>query len=153
MKIRTKGTPCLHIPSRPLSVVQPTKKILRLAQKMVNTMLKENGVGLAAPQIGKNIQMCIILDHQNEQIVCMINPRITIWSVEKTIEEEGCLSCPGETRHIERSKYVDVDYIGIDGQQIKRRYEGITARIIQHELDHLDGTLIVDYERIENERV
>ena len=145
MKIRTVGTPCLHMPSRPMSVNVPSKKTLRFAAKMVNTMAKANGVGIAAPQVGRNIQMCAFIDHDEQKIVLMINPRIVTWSTEKDIKEEGCLSCPGETREIERSVYVDVDFIGIDGEQYHKRFEGITARIVQHELDHLEGTLIVDY--------
>lgn len=149
MKIRTVGTRCLHIPSRPLTVFPPGKKVLRFAAKMINTMAKASGVGIAAPQVGKNIQMCAIIaaDGEDVRIILMINPRIVTWSTEKDIQEEGCLSCPGETREIERSVYVDVDYIGIDGEPTKMRCEGMTARIVQHELDHLEGTLIVDYDK------
>lgn len=144
MKIRTKGTKCLHIKSRPLTGVN--KKVLKLAQKMVNTMIKAEGVGLAAPQIGKNIEMCAVIDHENEQIVVMINPRITKYGDTTSIEEEGCLSCPNETRHIERFDYIEVDYIGIDGEPHKAICKGIDARIVQHEIDHLQGFLITDYE-------
>ena len=145
MKIRTKGTKCLHIKSRPLAGVN--KKVLKLAQKMVNTMIKAEGIGIAAPQVGKNIEMCAVIDHENEQIVVMINPRITKFHVDEgtSIQEEGCLSCPGETRHIERHEKIEVDYIGIDGEPHKATCEGIDARIVQHELDHLQGILITDY--------
>ncbi len=144
MKIRTKGIPCLHMESKPVKKVG--KKILKLAQNMVNTMIKAQGVGIAAPQVGKNIQMCAIINHVEESIVFMINPKIIKVHGETSIQEEGCLSCPGETREIERHDDVEVEYIGIDGEPRSERYFGIDARIIQHELDHLKGVLISDYE-------
>lgn len=147
MKIKTKGTRCLHMESRPLQEVN--KHVLKFTAKMLNVMAKENGVGIAAPQVGRNIQLCAIVDLDEQKIVLMINPRIITWSTEKDIKEEGCLSCPGETRNIERSVYVDVDYIGIDGEQYHKKFEGITARIVQHELDHLEGVLISDYPKID----
>jgi len=144
MKIKTKGTPCLHMESRPLT--QVNKNVLKFAAKMLNVMAKENGVGIAAPQVGKNIQLCAMVDHENQQIVVMINPRIIKWSTETSIQEEGCLSCPGETVFVERANEVEVDYVGIDGEPKKAICKGIDARIIQHELDHLEGVLIVDHE-------
>jgi peptide deformylase len=144
MKIKTKGTPCLHIESRPIKDVN--KKVLKLAQKMVNTMIKAKGVGIAAPQIGKNIQMCAIINHVDESIVFMINPKIVETYQGTSTQEEGCLSCPDETRHIERFDDIEVEYIGIDGEPKRERYTGIDARIVQHELDHLKGVLISDYE-------
>ncbi len=143
LKIRTEGTPCLHMESKPLLTV--SKQIIRFAGEMINAMAKKNGVGISAPQVGRNIQLCAIIDHKEQKIVVMINPRIVTWSTEKSVEEEGCLSCPGKTRHIERSNYVVVDYVGIDGSPAKMRCDGITARIVQHELDHLEGTLITDH--------
>lgn len=146
MKIRTGSTKCLHTQSRPLTGVN--KKVLRFAKKLVNTMIKAEGVGLAAPQVGKNIEMFSMIDHKNQQIVVMINPRITKFYVESgtSIQEEGCLSCPGKTKEIERHNEIEIDYVGIDGEPHKVRCKGIDARIVQHELDHLDGILITDYE-------
>jgi len=154
MKIKTLyngkdyGPTCLHIESRP--VWEINNKVRKFIVKMVNIMAKENGVGIAAPQVGRNIQICAIIDHDEEKIKIIINPFIYFTSKGTNIDEEGCLSCPGRSVNIERHNEVGVEYTGIDDMVHREVFKGLTARIVQHELDHLNGKLIVDYERKEN---
>ena len=111
------------------------------------TMLKKDGAGLAAPQIGQNIRLVVI--HHNEKIYFLINPKITKRSWARETEEEGCLSVlnkQGEIiyGHVERHKKVSCTYLDEQGKTKKISADKIMSRIIQHELDHLDGILFID---------
>lgn len=118
------------------------QEIQALLPEMVETMYKEKGIGLAAPQIGKSLRLAIALD--GDKVVFLINPDITSYSQEKIIFEEGCLSLPGEFFPIIRSEKVTVRYQDERGLPKKIRATGLLAIIIQHEVDHLDGILIVN---------
>ncbi|MEI6529202.1 MAG: peptide deformylase [Candidatus Falkowbacteria bacterium] len=114
---------------------------------MAETMHKKDGAGLAAPQIGKNIRMVVI--HHDDKTMFLINPEITKKSWAKEVEEEGCLSVLDEKGEIiyapvERHKKVNCIYIDEKGQKQKLVAEKLLARVIQHELDHLDGVLFID---------
>ncbi len=116
--------------------------IQALLPEMVVAMRQADGIGLAAPQIGKNLRICVI---EIDGIVRnFINPKITSASTEKILFEEGCLSLPGEFFTIERSEQVTVRYLDEHGQEKKLRAHGLLAICLQHELDHLDGILICD---------
>lgn len=119
----------------------------KLSEDMIETMQKEKGVGLAAPQIGKNIRM-IVIAPENKPIV-MINPRISFTSKQTEVQNEGCLSLPGVDIKVERPKKIRYTYRDLNGNKIKGKAKGLFARVVQHEIDHLDGVLIVDkkYER------
>lgn len=114
---------------------------------MAETMHKKDGAGLAAPQIGKNIRMVVI--HHDDKTMFLINPEITKKSWAKEVEEEGCLSVldsKGEIIYapVERHKKVNCIYIDEKGKKQKLVAEKLLARVIQHELDHLDGVLFID---------
>lgn len=126
-----------------------TKKIRSLAFDLEKTMLEKDGAGLAAPQVGKSVRIVVI--RHNNQTLFLINPKITKKSWGKTTEQEGCLSVvddQGEIIYhpIERHKKVTCLYFDLNGKKKKIQAEDhLLARAIQHELDHLDGILFIDY--------
>lgn len=116
--------------------------ILALIPEMIETMRLEKGIGLAAPQIGRSLQLCVI-ECEKKNLV-LINPKITSLSQEKILFEEGCLSLPGQFYQIIRSEKLVVEYINERGLPKKIRATGLLAVVIQHEIDHLNGILIVN---------
>ncbi len=123
------------------------KDFQKLLLDMEETMVKKDGAGLAAPQIGQNIRV-VVISHENKTLF-LINPQITKKSWAKEIEEEGCLSVlndKGEIIYapIERHKKVNCVYLDEKGNKQKIAAEKLFARVIQHELDHLDGILFID---------
>ncbi len=117
-------------------------EIKHLALNMIETMKKADGVGLAAPQIGVNKRI-IVVDWKDDDLV-LINPKIKKKSWGKDIATEGCLSFPGFETKVKRSKKVTVSALDYLGKPIKIETEGLPARILQHEIDHLNGILIID---------
>ncbi|MCK9379145.1 MAG: peptide deformylase [Candidatus Moranbacteria bacterium] len=117
-------------------------KIQKLIPEMLKTMRQGKGMGLAAPQIGESIRLCTI--EEDGRVYILINPQIKSSSKEKTISEEGCLSIPGKHFAIERSEGVKVRYLNEKGEKCKLKTQGLLARAFQHEIDHLDGILIID---------
>ncbi len=123
-----------------------------LLLEMLAAMRKADGIGLAAPQIGHNLRICVI--EIDGVIRNFINPKITSFSRGKILFEEGCLSLPGEFFAIERSQSVTVRYVDDAGAQAKLKAHGLLAICLQHELDHLDGVLICDrYKKQKNKKV
>lgn len=119
-----------------------SKDIQALLPEMVETMHKENGIGLAAPQINKSIRLAVA--EVDDTVYYLINPEITSSSQEKILFEEGCLSLPGQFFPIIRSEEVTVKYQNEKGLPKKLRATGLLAIVIQHEVDHLDGILIIN---------
>ncbi len=117
-------------------------EIQELLPRMIKTMHKERGVGLAAPQIGLSLRLAVAEVDGKEYY--WINPEITSLSQEKIISEEGCLSLPGEFFPILRSEKVTVKYLNEKGLPKKLRATGFLATVVQHEVDHLDGVLIIN---------
>lgn len=115
--------------------------------EMVEAMYMNNGVGLAAPQLGfcNNV---IVVDPSNGnsslQLITMINPTIVWSSIEQNSADEGCLSIPGVTVSVSRFNSIDVMYLDTDGGSKQLRCDGILARIVQHEVDHLFGITMLD---------
>lgn len=109
---------------------------------MIATMWQEDGVGLAAPQVGRSERIIIIT--QDREAIPLINPEITYHSFRKETAEEGCLSVPGFYGPVRRSTIVHVAAHDRNGERVKFRAEGLAARIVQHEIDHLDGILYID---------
>lgn len=114
----------------------------KLSLDMIDTMKKEKGVGLAGPQIGKLKRIIVISPEKNPEV--LINPKITYFSKDTDIQTEGCLSLPGIEVSVERSKKIRYSYRDLDGKKVKGKAKGLKARVIQHEVDHLNGVLIVD---------
>ncbi len=117
-------------------------EIQKLITEMIKSMKANNGMGLAAPQVGKSLRLCIV--EENGQLYVLINPKIKSRSSEKTLGEEGCLSFPGKFLNIERSEKVKVRCLNEKGEKIKLKASGLLARAFQHETDHLEGILFID---------
>ena len=109
---------------------------------MAKIMAKTDGVGLAAPQIGKNIRLAVI--NSKDGAFCIINPRITKKSFARELGQEGCLSIPGVFGKVKRHKKIVVTYFDQTGKKIRLAAQGMMARVLQHEIDHLDGILFID---------
>ena len=126
---------------------QPVEKldgeVLELVKGMIETMNKNNGVGLSACQVGKNIRLFIINPELSKKCV-FINPEIIKFSKKTEIIEEGCLSLPDVFVKKERAKSLKIKALDENGKQFKFKAKDILARIIQHEMNHLDGILITD---------
>ena len=142
--IRIQGDPVLTKVCRPIPEV--TDRIRTLAEDMLETMYEANGVGLAAPQVG--ILKRIVVIDIGEGPVVMINPRIVESNGEQT-GEEGCLSVPGKSGIVTRPNYVKAVALDEDMKEYEIEGEGLMARAICHELEHLDGHLYV--EKVEGE--
>ena len=117
--------------------------IAQLIDDMVETMREVGGVGLAAPQIGVPLRIAVI-ELPDEEIIVLVNPKIVKRSGERQIEE-GCLSIPGYRGEIQRSEKVTVKGLDRFGREIRIKGEGLLAQAVEHELDHLDGTLYIDH--------
>ncbi|UFX83075.1 peptide deformylase [Candidatus Absconditicoccus praedator] len=134
-----------------VSIKEIDADILSFADVLKDMMYKYDGMGLAAPQIGVNKRIIIVtfwdesfgdLRFIDEKI--MINPEIKKFSSETYLDVEGCLSLPGVEKQVERSFRVQVEYKNLNGKTKKEKLSGINARIVQHEIDHLDGILFLD---------
>lgn len=138
--IRTDEDPILRKISKEVKDINDRTKTL--IEDMFETMYHSDGVGLAAPQVGI-LRRIITLDDQEGLRGAFINPKI----VEKDGEQvgpEGCLSVPGKQGTVNRANHIVVNYMDIDGEEKTLEAEGFTARIFQHEIDHLDGIIYTD---------
>jgi len=140
LKIREIGDPVLR--SKTKKIDEVTKKTNELIDNMFDTMYEEDGVGLAAPQVGI-LKKIAVVDIREGNKVILINPEI-IEEEGKAIMEEGCLSIPGETGDVIRSQKIKVRSLNREGKEIEFVAEEFEARAIQHEIDHLNGVLFVD---------
>ena len=138
------GAPGLASPAEP--VVEVNDALQRLIDDMIATMYAAPGVGLAAPQIGAPLRLCVIdlsVGKKDGEVITLINPEY----VEREgmqIEDEGCLSVPGFTASVARPARVVVRGLDRRGEPVTIEGKGLLARALQHELDHLDGTLFLD---------
>ena len=125
-----------------------TDEVRDLVSNMKETMLAENGIGLSAPQVGVNLRVIVIQLMSAGKLVGpvqeMINPVITNYSDDTMEYEEGCLSIPGEYIRIDRPRSIHVKFQTLSGKYKKWFLKGLEARIVQHEIDHLDGILMTD---------
>jgi len=140
MEIRTYGDPSLR--RRAESVEAIDDEIRTICERMVETMLRANGAGLAAPQIGISKRI-IVLDVDGEFHV-LINPELIETSGDVEQFNEGCLSVPGVHATVSRSARATIAGTNLDGERVEITGEGLLARAIQHEIDHLNGRLFVD---------
>lgn len=120
------------------------KDLELLIQDMIATMEENNGVGLAAPQIGIGQKIIVFKDLKSLNSFELINPKIIKRGGKKELGEEGCLSFPGIFLKIKRSKKIEVIGKNRKGENVKIKAEDITARILQHEIDHLEGVVFFD---------
>lgn len=113
-----------------------------LINDMLETMKTENGVGLAAPQVGKNIRLIIVETKKGPE--AFINPKIVSSSKKMIPSQEGCLSIPGILGMVQRHKSVKVRAKNRDGEKVSMKVDALQSIIFQHEIDHLDGILFID---------
>lgn len=147
--------PLLRQASKPIERVDT--EILRLADDMLETMYDAPGIGLAAVQIGVARRMLVIdvaREGEDKQPLVFINPEVVASSDERSVYEEGCLSIPDYYAEVERPACVTVKHIDRDGKQQVIEADGLLATCLQHEIDHLNGVLFIDYiSRLKREMV
>lgn len=144
-QIKYIGDPILRAKNSNIEVFD--KKFQTFLEEMTEIMYKEDGIGLAAPQIGvsKNVLVLDISElEENEGLRIFINPVIENSSGESTMEE-GCLSIPGVREEVTRPDQITLSYQDENGAALRHEFQGWLARVLQHEIDHLNGTLFVDH--------
>jgi peptide deformylase len=152
--VLTIGNPLLRQVARDLTPEEIRSSALRsLIDDMIDTMHHEEGIGIAAPQIGESLQAAVIeIDAESARypgeqpfgLRVFLNPRVTVLDEEDQGFWEGCLSVPNLRGFVERPRKVRVDYLDLQGKERTIEAEGFLATVFQHELDHLQGKLFVD---------
>ena len=143
LEIKTAGDPVLKKISEPVEKID--KRLRKFLDDMAETMYASEGVGIAAPQVGKSIRVCVVDVDRKEQKnrYDLINPVIT-FREGSVVDNEGCLSCPDLFGDVERAEKIRVEYLSRFGKKKTLEADGLLARCIQHEIDHLDGQLFID---------
>lgn len=121
-----------------------TTEIKKLIENMKLTVQKAPGIGLAAPQVGHNLMIAVINLNEAGEPFAIINPKVLSKSIKKTEMEEGCLSIPGKFGSVKRPAKIEVEAWREDGAKLRFKAEGMFAKVLQHEIDHLNSTLICD---------
>ncbi|HUP90053.1 MAG TPA: peptide deformylase [Longimicrobiales bacterium] len=143
LEVRILGDPVLRAKAQPVKTV--SEETHRLIRDMFDTMYNEEGVGLAAPQVGVSERIIVVDPHMDDhEAFALINPEIIEASKESEKGEEGCLSIPGLRDLVERSIHVKVRGMSPEGEVREFEADDLVARILQHEIDHLDGVLFID---------
>jgi peptide deformylase len=120
-------------------------EIKKLVEDMKLNVRKAPGIGLAAPQIGKNLNLAVInLEEFGTPVFPLFNPKVLSRSIKKTDMQEGCLSIPNLFGQVKRPARVEVEAFNEQGKRIVLRAQGLLAKVLQHEIDHLHGVLIID---------
>ncbi len=152
LEVTLEPNPILHKKGRDLTVAElATLEIKKLIKNMVETMYFKDGVGIAAPQVGESLQLCVIAKkfsplNKNEDLI-LINP---IWkkiSILKAWDTEGCLSVPLVYGEVKRYTKIKVQALNQLGEKIEFEARDFSARIVQHEVDHLNGILFIEKAR------
>ena len=153
LKIRIYGDPCLRVKSKPVKEVGAVERMLIAA--MFETVNAYKGVGLAAPQVGINEQIFVV--NTGKESFAVINPKIfksagsqvmqegCLSVPSQEVVEEGCLSIPHVLVDVKRPKTVWVEFTDAENRHVQAQLSGLVARVFQHEYDHLQGKLILDY--------
>ena len=154
LQVAQRGEDILRLIAAPIAQNElNTSWLNHFIEAMHETMLARNGVGIAAPQVYLSKRIIIVASKPNSRYpdapemdaIVMINPEIIESSENKIAGEEGCLSVDGERGQVSRASSIVVNYIDIHGDKITSKFNGFPARIVQHEIDHLNGILFVDY--------
>ncbi|MBW3667145.1 MAG: peptide deformylase [Actinobacteria bacterium] len=139
--IRTFGDPVLRMETKPVSDIDDSLR--SLVESMIETMYEAPGVGLAANQIGVPRRVAVFDAHDELGPRVMVNPEIV--ETEGEVEfEEGCLSVPGHYWEIARPAFARVRALDLEGNQVEYAGDGLLGRVLQHEIDHLNGLLLLD---------
>ncbi|WP_439154138.1 peptide deformylase [Yoonia sp.] len=130
-------------------VASVTDDLRRLADDMLETMYDAPGIGLAAPQVAVMNRMIVMDCEKDEDAtpdpMVLINPRVLWTSEDRNVYDEGCLSIPEQYAEVERPAEVEVEWMDLTGKTRRERFDGLWATCVQHEIDHLDGRLFIDY--------
>lgn len=130
-------------------VASVTDDLRRLADDMLETMYDAPGIGLAAPQVAVMNRMIVMDCEKDEDAtpdpMVLINPQVLWRSEARNVYEEGCLSIPEQYAEVERPSEVEVEWMDLTGKTRRERFDGLWATCVQHEIDHLDGKLFIDY--------
>jgi peptide deformylase len=149
--------PDARLRQRSEPVAEITDEIRTLAQDMLDTMYDAPGIGLAAIQVGVPKRLVVIdlaKPEEDKRPVVLVNPEITWSSEEKRTYEEGCLSIPEYYEEVERPDRVRFRYCNLDGETVEAEGDGVLATCVQHEIDHLNGVLFIDYlSKLKRDRV
>jgi peptide deformylase len=150
--VRQYPDPALRNPASPVAEVDD--EVRRLAARMVDVMDRAHGVGLAAPQLGVLRRILVYRVGEEDAVRVLINPSLSELSEETVVSTEGCLSLLGGELQVPVTRHVSVRVSAVDsdGDPVELEAEGFEARVIQHEIDHLDGVLIVDRAQDEQRR-
>ncbi len=143
--IRLVPDPVLRQRAKP---VEPGDgRIPDLAQRMLSTMYKAPGIGLAGPQVGEALRLVVVDIHPEDKPdpMVLVNPEVVAASKELATREEGCLSLPGQYADVTRPARVKVRFLDLAGARRELEAEGLLSACLQHEIDHLDGVLFVDH--------
>ncbi len=142
-QILTEPTKSLRERSRVLDVEEvTTPEFQQYLDRLIHTMFTSDGVGIASPQVGRNIRAIVVFMPKGAE--CFINPEITKTSTSMTDSEEGCLSVPGKFGIVPRHKKVTVRALNRHGRRVEFDAKNFPAIVFQHEIDHLDGILFID---------
>ena len=141
--------PDARLKKKSVGVENITDALIKLAEDMMETMYDAPGIGLAAPQIGV-LERLIVMDcakkeDEEPDPIIMVNPTIIASSEENSVYEEGCLSIPEHFAEITRPEFVQVEWIDLGGKQHSEEFNGLKSTCLQHEIDHLNGKLFIDY--------
>lgn len=149
LPIVTTPNPVLTTPARKITDITP--EIHQLVADMRETMHNAQGLGLAAPQVGRSLALCILEFNPEDRpedaipFTVLINPRITWKSARTDTDEEACLSIPGVFGDVKRARQIRVKAENLEGKTIEIEADGLFARALQHEIDHLNGILFTSY--------
>ena len=141
LKVLRYGDPALRRRAAPVGEVTP--EVRATIANMTDTMHDEVGIGLAAPQVGISLRLIVLADEDGRGVQALLNPAIIEHGGEVT-GEEGCLSIPGVFAPVARAAWVKVEARDVDGKPVAITARGLRARVLQHEIDHLDGVLFID---------
>lgn len=145
LKIYKYGDDVLRL--KATDVKNINEEFIKLIGRMVQTMHStRTAIGLAAPQVGESLRMSVIdlsMGENKDDLVLLINPEI-LEGDGSEVDDEGCLSFPGLTAPVKRNTRIFLKNVNLDGKEVKQEIDGFLARVIQHEIDHLNGVLIID---------
>jgi peptide deformylase len=145
LPIRKFPDPVLRVSAEPITFpLSPAIK--KLTKDMIDTVRNADGIGLAAPQVGKSVRLVVInLEKSGVPLFPLYNPKIIKRGFKKTEIEEGCLSIPGVFGMVNRPKKITLRAQNAEGQWLELSDDGWVSRVVQHEIDHINGVLILDH--------
>lgn len=151
LKIVELGNPYIRAVSKPVTNISD-KKFQKFIDNLIKTCEKNNGVGIAAPQVSVGKRVFIVWSHKNKRYkkipkmkpLAVINPKIISMSSQMKKDWEGCLSIPGLRGRVNRPVSIVAEFFGRDGRKVRQKFSGFVARIFLHEFDHLNGVVFID---------